>query len=863
MSFLKKSFFLKQLSSPSRVTLDSSFWQKSFLEEFPIPLTALDPGKVNLIIRQVYNNILVNNLTTHNLPRFLGFVTGVLTKVFELDPKADMSTQDFEIKKNNIFTNKANSNTGLRKKRKRRNSTKQKNKRRQQVAGVVDGETTLKLVNLLHLAGILCKLVMEMSISYLEGVEREKERSWIFGEHFEFPPENSRSNSIIEFKTLPTLLSVLIQIVLQLTDVRPHSNYVILMETITLILTLISGRIFSLSLSLKNVKDIHKLNESNCEENPLEAVFLKMNKHTAYKLMSILLTHAFNQNKTPVSSTMFWEKKHGGSFRRSKKKHDYIHTGNNHLSGLSLSFLLSLLQLRPITRNALFLNYVMNNIQQKKVSTEFFSFIADLVPINSKMIINEELNFNMEIFFDYFEETNNMDYQITLLFYHTINKNLNCLEFFLTNKKQMPNFILTLIRSIYDQSFNEKITNKNYQQVIDRSIYLLLSILFILAKQDKFCTFVFSVEVSNLTWLKNLSVIEESIGNIIILVICALIQVYIAKSYQPQKLKLCFGILHHFSSFIQDLSIEVSERIIKIFQILSSQLLQFLELKPEELDENQITINKEASIPIKTKAKSKTKSKTKSKKKSKKKKKKNMQSKKKIQPKIKQGDYKFCESVSWGWTNTETIYPPPSVMKRPNRLKPLYLKNHFAHFYKDLTHEIQFCTNLLVYLLDIINNNLLFRLSKNPQFIHILLKNELKFRLFLHHPRLWKYISNIQKIIKYFQRVIKKQQQQQQQQQLKQQQEHNQKQTLHLQKHTQQQVEEKTLSDEALIQIIKKFATLINFEELGITVSPKKSLKYIEDRSNSKKYFLILTWFFIFKYSGIYFDKHILRVLRY
>ncbi|KAJ6255412.1 dymeclin [Anaeramoeba flamelloides] len=859
MSFLKKSFFLKQLSSPSSVTLEPTFWQQSFLEEFPIPLTSLDPSKVNLIIRQAYNNILVNNLTTHNLPRFLEFVTGILTRTFKLSAQVDFSTQDFEMKKNSFFTKKVNQSVVDNKKRKRRGTTKQKNSK-PVIAGLVDEETTLKLVNLLHLANIISKLVMEMSISYLEGIERDNEIAWIFSEHFEFPPENSKSNSAIEFKTLPNLLNTLIQIVLQLTDTAPHSNYVILIETINLMLTIISSRIFSLSLSLKKTtQGLNETNEIHREENPLELLFLKMNKHNASKLMSVLLTHAFNANSRPVSS-LFWEKKHGGSFRRSKKKNDSFQTRNNQLSNISISLVLSLLQLQPPTRNTLFLNYLMNNIQQKKNSTIFSSFLEELKPVNvnSKEIINQKLHFESEIFYNYFEETNNIDFQIALLLYHVINKNSDCLDFLISNKKKLPAFILTILRSIYNYTINLKKMNKKYQQIIERSIYLLLSILFIFTKQEKFCTFIFSVEVSNLSWLKNSSTVEEPIGNIMVLVLCDLIQIYILKSYHPQKLNLCFGILQHLSSYFQDLSIQVSEKIINIFKVLSGQIIQFLDLKIEEFDENQFHFKEEDIIPT-------TKTKTKTKSKKKKKKKKRNKSKKKFKPVLEQGDYQLCESVLSGWVDAETIFPPPSIIERPKRINPNHLKNHFDHFYKDLSHEIKLCTDLLVFLLDIINTCLTLRLTKNPCFIHILLKNEFKFELFSHHPRLWKYVSNILLIIKYFQRSIKKHKLQQLQKQRQQQsQQQPQTQQPHLQQQQQQQQnEEKTLSKDALISIYKKFAPLLNFEDLGINVAPKKSLKYVEDNSISKKYFLVYTWFLISKYSGIYFDKNILRVLRY
>ncbi|KAJ6243693.1 aldolase [Anaeramoeba flamelloides] len=751
-NIFKKSKILQEIGSTEEVNNFDDYWPERFEKDFPLPLLKNDVKQTRVTLREFFNSLLTNNSKTRNVAKFLRFATNKLEK----------------LKKKKIKNKPA---------------------------------LLMNYINLLTISRLICSVVFELKTIYIQCLEI-KEYKWELKENFqekekpkkkkkkknkkkkkkkkkkkgnekdqETKEENGGMNKTkkLNKKTVfSDLVPVLIDLICNFSEVTNFDNYIVQLESIKFLIVIISEKLFWLSSGINSISEKIE-NEGNVNYNGwsinilqgqkinwIDKVFLQIDKQSAFKLSRILLLNSLTKNTPPDSPNNSWNSKNESN---SKKKTNTKQFSNDQLNVCSLSLLLSLMQIRPPKINLykyVFLqqkqkqkqqqNQELNNI--KKYENYFKIWVKDLNHTKSTKIIEED-NLQFDFFYQYLNEKNYIDDQILLLLYHLIHKNRNFIDFLLKEPEKTTQFILKILHTLYIFLNKSKDFKKEKCENYSRSLYLFFSIILILTQEKKFCEIIFDAELTNVSWIKSKRVLRYPLGNFLLLIITEFINENIYMISHIKKIKICFGILGNLSISFKKLSSEVINQFFKIYHFLGQKITTLTGIESEEIT-GQWSVDDQSTSIKESQKKGKMR-----KRKEKKEKKKKKSGKSILQYEIFQGDYQLEDTLFLNWVNVESLNPPPTTLKRPDRLHKEQLSNQFDVYHSKISHELLYYTDLLVIICELFNNVLTKKISKNCKFIPLLLKYENRLLIFKHHPRVWKYISNIISVLKYFKDVLK------------------------------------------------------------------------------------------------------------
>ncbi|KAJ3427273.1 dymeclin [Anaeramoeba flamelloides] len=518
----------------------------------------------------------------------------------------------------------------------------------------------------------------------------------------------------------------------------------------------------------------------------------------------------------------------GGSFLRAfKKKRGHSNSAKTtQLPLASISLFLSLLQIfSPMETE-----FKTDLLESEQSQNPYRLYLTNSKNSTNQEIISNVKKINFEQIIEFLQREDPIN-EISLFFvYHLLERNANFVEYFIQHK-DLSNFVMIFLEKIYQLIYKEIDSKSDEKNVnYDGLMYLLLSILLILSQNKNFCNNAFQHSIESVIWYKKNPLVDEKIGNIIILIISEIISIYLPTLSDTSKLNLCFGIISNLSSSFKDISFYASEEIAIIFDFLTKklQVLGKFELDDDETDPTSSMYERDKKV---RKANKKKKKKIeKSRKKQRSRRKKNLQENLKIS--FDQGDYQLRETLYSEWIDIETLNPPPTTLTRPERLIKKMLVNKFDIPYKEMTHELNFYTDLLVITCEILHSGVTHNILKNIKLLYTLFPYEIQLSNYQHHPRLYKFVSNTLIIIRFFKNELKKK------------------------------FPEKNYTTEIAITHLKRVVSKLKFDEKGIHLDKKQIFRYITDESEVNHYLFGYTWDLIARYSGMYWDEDIVKILK-
>ncbi|KAJ3434849.1 dymeclin [Anaeramoeba flamelloides] len=645
-----------------------------------------------------------------------------------------------------------------------------------------------------------------------------------FEEHFIYITKESK-----KINTCTLFLESLIEFLIKPREISEHAGYVIAREVISVLISFISSPLFTLSQILHEKHSIDDIPLEIClKSNPFLRFFANLNEKKSKKLSAILIEYSIQNVPLPNPPSSAWSTKSGGSFLRAfKKKLGHSNSAKTtQLPLASISLFLSLLKIfSPMTTE-----FQSDLLESEQSQNPYRLYLANSKNSTSQDMIANLKKINFEQIIEFLQREDPIN-EISLFFvYHLLERNNNFVEYFIQHK-DISNFVMIFLEKIYqliykeiDSKSDEK--NVNYEGLM----YLLLSILLILSQNKIFCNNAFNHSIESVSWYKKNPLVNEKIGNIIILVISEIISIYLPTLSDTSKLNLCFGIISNLSSSFKDISFYASEEIAIIFDFLTKklQVLGKFELDDDETDPTSSMYERDKKVRKANKKKKKKMEKNRKKQRSRR--------KKTFQENIKinfdQGDYQLRETLYSEWIDIETLNPPPTTLTRPERLIKKKLVNKFDIPYKEMTHELNFYTDLLVLTCEILHSGVTQNISKNIKLLFTLFPYEIQLSNYQHHPRLYNFVSNSLIIIRFFKNELKKK------------------------------FPEKNYTTEIAITHLKRVVSKLKFDEKGIHLDKKQIFRYIADESEVNHYLFGYTWDLIARYSGMYWDEDIVKILK-
>ncbi|KAJ5069735.1 dymeclin [Anaeramoeba ignava] len=832
---------------------DNQFWKQLF-EELTGPLSKLDIREIDYVIRTKFTNFPQNNESTHNFQKLL--IKGI--------EKLQTIHKDFANEKKN------------------------------------DEKLTLNIVNLLFLMRVFSQYIIETNLAPFSDPEindldltndldprsmsKKQRRQWeknqkkknkknpklsklskesIINENIEkdennmlseqteitelYNPTKLREHFSYPSMDLPKLLmETLTNYIIDQNDATEFSKYVILVEVIALMISLLSTSVFDVNIfENKNEVVTSELSdhfsdvvwievEEPSEENDsfdFSHFVYYMDNEKIRTLVTVLLGHISIQLQTPNPDESQWDNSRRGSFIFSpvfaiKKFFKHSNSDPTPLSTHALSLLLALLQTRTQDEFGFEndLLYSKDNLE----SNQFVSVISKLKNLNldddTEESIAHQIPFKMLLCNTLCSESVNE--QSLLLAYHLLSKNKDFLKFTLESQ-DLSKTLLYFLEEIYQYTHGLE----EYQQEKGSIIHLFLVILLILSENDDFGTFVFSQFVAVVNWYKETQLKNISIGSLCVLLLLELTQLHFPRLTSTELINSSLAIVHNLSSSFANLPVSTSEKLVEIVWFVSNKVK---ELSNYQGDDEETEIKQEfKSKKEEKKRRNELKKLEKKKKKQEKEKLKRLRnsSKKGIEPENLAEDFDITEIYFSDWTDIEELSTPPSVEPRPKRLVRPQKDNIFIKHNLQFPPELKFYTDVLLNLCEIINTAFTLKITQNIHLLVAILLNRKMLFSFEHHPRLWVYISNLHKLARF------------------------------LNFEPPESAEILNHGIEEMKEIIKKKIPRFVFEEKGFQVLPHTKFKFFE--TNTKEsFFFIETWNSIQKYSSLYLNPNKILILR-
>ncbi|KAJ3452218.1 dymeclin [Anaeramoeba flamelloides] len=657
----------------------------------------------------------------------------------------------------------------------------------------------------------------------IEENEKEQEKAMNkttpFNHHFVINPSNAN-----EVNVSSLFMDSLVDFLIKVKFKDDFHEYSLVIETVQTLLTFLSSNLYQASKIFPNSSRFNTLSKKQdpneisfgietlkiprkvmwcLEEYSLRNVFIHffstLQFEKSKKLSSILLNYSFSEIIPPEPPSSKWVLKSGGGFRKKFKK--FLKSENNsinELSRCSLLLFLSLNQVHPPPTN-----WINNRSigEQEPSQNGFRKYLMYSRNTNNGMKISIDNKLNFMKLTKKLTQLEILTEPKLLLLYLLLNSNKEFITFFATNEL-LPKFIVDLLELLF--TFTIKVKRESNEKFTDsRSVFLMLAILLILTQNKKLNESLFSKMITVPNWYQKKNLGSESIGNILILVICDLIKIHLPTLKDNGKLRLSFGILSNLSLFFKDISRLCSLQLAIIFDFLTKKVQ----------DAGQYEFDEEAIEEFQQKTKD---------------------LKDNLKFEVDPGDYQLNQTIFSDWIDCESLNPPPTLENRPSRLVKQTLVNLFDKRYHEMTHELNSYTDLLVILTEIIQIGVTLKLNKNENLIYTMLNYENQFFIYKDHPRLWKFVTNTLQTISFIHAELSK-----------------------------KFGSNDSYSTEDALSHIKRVSTKFNLKEKGLEIEEKPLFKYIADPTAMTQYFFVYTWDLISRYSGLDLDENILLILRY
>ncbi|KAJ5077956.1 dymeclin [Anaeramoeba ignava] len=809
LNLLKSQFFISVTGTKTIDKTDQKFWN-NFMQEFNIPLPKVNIEEFFTTINETFPDFPSNNLISHNLIELflksieflkeasgdnfkkkidsknalvvvnIFFVTRVLLQVIIQDsfPSAKLSIlkdDKTEKKKKKKLSKKEQL------KLEKEAQKKSRNPKKKDVRIKID-DHIVKLDRSTHTVHSISHFISKIQ-NHFQCSSKQKD------------PLQSCVNSMIDFIIVND----------QTTD---YSIYAILLEIITLLLTLLSIYFFEENDSLsKNNPNKESLEESDTfpddwvedtgnDFKPLDSKNLLSHipEEKAQKLMQNLLNYFLSQSPTPKAFDSTWNlnPKKSSFFSRSHSRRNtqkfIVEIGS--LPTYSLLLLTSLFQIDKVAPEItsdlsepehkdltqLEIQVKSQLTFQKQIQYEFEDdsekektvneqeseneFIArnSHLPSNiylrkiSQMISknsepNKEEMSRIEVDFQnlfHCLTSNEKVQEHAILFLYYLTYNNWDFLLFSAKNKNLTSFLMILLEELYQYKISEDPIQKEKAPFT----YLILVFLLILSERYRFKELIFSTNLQTVSWFKERQLTNISLGQLTIIILLQITHFHLLKFFKDEIFSIGLAILNNLAPFFANISSQETNQLLEIIDFVSQKVKDYSNFKDTENEEPVRQIEEKAGNKKDPKKKKTEKKSKKQKSKSKKNESINEEEIKQFEQMLGQLDIQYPYQNDF--VNIESVNPPPTLTERPKRLVRKDNRNMFIKYQHEKTADFLLYSDYLLKLFSLINTALTNQFASNSQLIYTLLKNRRIFSVFTTHPVLWKYVSNFHKLDKFF-----------------------------------------------------------------------------------------------------------------